>query len=121
MTGSVLLKCRSFCQKSVVFQDRWSLMAVVSQDRFYYTINCELEIFCTAVHIIGHCIMYIRTSNHCYCHPVPAVVNICDQLQTSHGDKIETHFSLEFSNFTKLYHIFRSGVLTMLLIRVNNI
>ncbi len=25
VTGSVILKCRSFCQKYVVFQDRWSL------------------------------------------------------------------------------------------------
>ncbi len=35
VTGSVMLKCKSFCQKCVVFQDRWSLMAVVSQDRFH--------------------------------------------------------------------------------------
>ncbi len=35
VTGSVMLKCRSFCQICVVFQDRWSLMAVVSQDRFH--------------------------------------------------------------------------------------
>ena len=25
LTGSVILKCRSFCPKCVVFQDRWSL------------------------------------------------------------------------------------------------
>ncbi len=37
VTGSVILKCGSFCQKCVVFQDRWSLMAVVSQDRFHCT------------------------------------------------------------------------------------
>ncbi len=35
VTGSVVLKCGSFCQKCVVCQDRWSLMAVVSQDRFH--------------------------------------------------------------------------------------
>ncbi len=35
VTGSVILKCRSFCQKCVVFQDRWPFMAVVSQDRFH--------------------------------------------------------------------------------------
>ncbi len=35
VTGSVMLKCRSFCPKCVVFQDRWSLMAVVSHDRFH--------------------------------------------------------------------------------------
>ncbi len=34
VTGSVMLKCRSFCQKCMVFQDRWSL-AVVSWDRFH--------------------------------------------------------------------------------------
>ncbi len=32
-----MLKCRAFCQKCVVFQDRWSLMAAVSQDRFHCT------------------------------------------------------------------------------------
>ena len=39
MTGSVILKCRSFCQKCAVCQDRWCLMAVVSQDRFH----CSLK------------------------------------------------------------------------------
>ena len=34
VTGSVILKYKSFCQKSVVCEDRWSLMAVVFQDRF---------------------------------------------------------------------------------------
>ncbi len=38
VTGSFTLKCSSFCQKLVVLQDRWSLMAVVSQDRF--TVHC---------------------------------------------------------------------------------
>ncbi len=32
------LKCRTFCQELMVFQDRWSLMAVVSQDRFHCTL-----------------------------------------------------------------------------------
>ena len=35
VTGSYTLECRAFCPKLVVFQDRWSLMAVVSQDRFH--------------------------------------------------------------------------------------
>ncbi len=35
MTDSVALKCGTFCQEYVVLQDRWSLMAVVSQDRFH--------------------------------------------------------------------------------------
>ncbi len=39
VTGLVILKCRYFCQKSVVSQDRLSLMAVVSQDRFHCTNN----------------------------------------------------------------------------------
>ncbi len=30
-----VLKCRSFCQKCVVCQDRWSIMAVISHDRFH--------------------------------------------------------------------------------------
>ena len=29
-TGSVSLKCRTFCQNSIIFQDRWSLMALWS-------------------------------------------------------------------------------------------
>ena len=35
VTDSVKLKCRTFCQDYLVFQGRWSLMAVVSQDRFH--------------------------------------------------------------------------------------
>ncbi len=33
--SSIALKCRTFCQENLVFQDRWSFMAVVSQGRFY--------------------------------------------------------------------------------------
>ncbi len=42
VTGSFVLKCRSFCQSCVVCRDRWSLMAVVPQDRFHCT--CEYDI-----------------------------------------------------------------------------
>ena len=35
VTGWFTLKCKTFCPKLVVLQDRWSLMAVVSQDRFH--------------------------------------------------------------------------------------
>ncbi len=35
VTGSYTLECRTFCQKLVVLQNKWSLMAVVSQDRFH--------------------------------------------------------------------------------------
>ncbi len=41
MIASVILKCRSYCRKCVVCQDRWSLMAVVSQDRFHCTGNLK--------------------------------------------------------------------------------
>ena len=37
VTGSITLKCRNFCQGYLVFEDRLSLMAVVSQDRFHCT------------------------------------------------------------------------------------
>ncbi len=37
ITVSIALKCSAFCQEHVVLQDRWSLVAVVSQDRFYYS------------------------------------------------------------------------------------
>ena len=36
------MKCGSFCQKCVVCQDRCSLMAVVSQDRFHCTTSKTL-------------------------------------------------------------------------------
>ena len=45
VTGSFTLKCVTFCQKLVVLQDRWSLMAVVSQDRFHCTLYMELRRF----------------------------------------------------------------------------
>ncbi len=35
VTGSIILKCSTFYQKYLVFQDRWSLMAVVFQHRFH--------------------------------------------------------------------------------------
>ncbi len=38
--SSFTLKCRTFCQKLVVLQDRWSLMVEVSQDRVPYTRMC---------------------------------------------------------------------------------
>ncbi len=37
VTGSISLKCRTFWQEYLVFQDRSSLMAVVSQYRFHCT------------------------------------------------------------------------------------
>ncbi len=46
VTDSAVLKCWSFCQKCVVSQDRWSLMAVVSQDRFH-------SIFFLVQHVLG--------------------------------------------------------------------
>ncbi len=42
VTGSEILKCRSFCRKCVVCQDRWSLMAVVFQERFHCICNEHL-------------------------------------------------------------------------------
>ncbi len=35
VTGSITLKYRTFYQEYLVFQDRWSVMAVVSQDSFH--------------------------------------------------------------------------------------
>ncbi len=43
VTGSVILKCRPFCQKYVVCQDRWSLRAVVSQERFHCTSRSDFS------------------------------------------------------------------------------
>ncbi len=39
VTGSVALKCGIFCQEYIFLQDTWSLRAVVSQDRFSYTVT----------------------------------------------------------------------------------
>ncbi len=36
VTSSVILKCKSFCQKCMICQHGCSLMAVVSQDRFHF-------------------------------------------------------------------------------------
>ena len=35
VTGSFTLKCVILCQRVVVLQDRWSLMAVVSHNRCF--------------------------------------------------------------------------------------
>ncbi len=45
MTGSVILKCRSSA-KHVAFQDRYSLMAVVSQERFHFSGYIAVYILC---------------------------------------------------------------------------
>ncbi len=37
VTGSILLNRKSLWQKILIFQNRWSLMAVVSLDRFHCT------------------------------------------------------------------------------------
>ncbi len=42
VTGSVILKWRCVCWKCVACQDRWSLMAVVSQDRFHCSGKCQV-------------------------------------------------------------------------------
>ncbi len=47
VTGSVALKFGTFCREYVVLQDRWSLMAVVSQDRFH----CILLNFYIELHL----------------------------------------------------------------------
>ncbi len=46
VTGLTTMKCMTLCQEYLVFQDRWSLMAVVFQDRFY-CITCESTIRAT--------------------------------------------------------------------------
>ncbi len=43
VAGSITLRCRTFRQKYVVFQCKWSFMPVVSQDRFH----------CNRLHVIG--------------------------------------------------------------------
>ncbi len=42
VTGSFTLKYVTFCKTQVALQDRWSLMAVVSQDRFHCSKTCEV-------------------------------------------------------------------------------
>ena len=37
VTDSIVLKCGTFCQEYMVLQDRLSLIAAVSQDRFHCT------------------------------------------------------------------------------------
>ena len=53
--GSVILKCRSFCQKCVACQNRWSLMEGVSQERFH----------CSAFYMWIHClVIYEKLPGH---------------------------------------------------------
>ncbi len=59
--GSNALECET-CQEYVVLQDRWSFMAVVSQDRFH----CILQ---TDVHVIT-----LRKS--CPCHFRPSILRL---------------------------------------------
>ncbi len=41
-TGSITLKCGTFCLEYVALQDRWSLMGVVSQDWFHCSSKMNL-------------------------------------------------------------------------------
>ncbi len=64
LTGSITLKCSAFCQEYLAFQDRWSLMAVVAQDRFHCTIFSAMvpdweQVVCQVF-------IYVSTSV-CYC------------------------------------------------------
>ncbi len=43
VTGSVFLKCMTFCLEYLVFQDRWSLTAGVSEDSFNCS-DCIMEL-----------------------------------------------------------------------------
>ena len=56
-TGSVILKCRTFCQECVAFEDRWSLMGVVSQDRFHCTAMSisvvEIIVVCQEIFLVA--------------------------------------------------------------------
>ncbi len=45
VTSSVTLKYRTFCQEYLVFQDRWSLIAVICQGRFH----CNIYYYYVAV------------------------------------------------------------------------
>ncbi len=42
VTGSFTLKCRTFCPKLVVLQDRWSLTVVVSRPVSLYHITVQV-------------------------------------------------------------------------------
>ena len=44
VAGSVALKSGTFCQEYVVLKDRWSLMPVVSQDRFHCTLFIIIDV-----------------------------------------------------------------------------
>ena len=52
VTGSVILKCRS-CQDCMVFQDRWSLIAVVFHDRFHCNNIPDLTRTSSGSHSLG--------------------------------------------------------------------
>ncbi len=62
VTGSITLKCGTFCQEYLLFQDRWSFKAVVSQDRFYCI--C-VQSFSSCMWLFLHhicCVLFLPTS-----------------------------------------------------------
>ena len=91
VTGSVILKCRSLCQNCVACQDRWSLMAVVSQDSF-------------------HCItapLYINSSVSCNVMPKP-VVNLftswpSPKFTSRQVDRFLHHMEARIDSSTRAY------------------
>ncbi len=85
MTDSFTLKCRTFCQKLVVLQDRWSLIAVVSQDRFHCMFNILHDESLIIVIHTGRLSMITLTYNSCvvFSQTVPAISDrrthcVCD-------------------------------------------
>ncbi len=51
VTGSITLKCGTFCQEYLVFKDRWSFMVLVSQDRFYCNVIFVYKTYKTKIYI----------------------------------------------------------------------
>ncbi len=62
---SFILKCRSFCKKCVVCQDRWSLMAMVSEHSFH----CIIKLSWKTTHPFCH----IKTSSLQFCIPASSI------------------------------------------------
>ena len=80
VTHAFTLKSRTFCQKLVVLRDRWSLMAVVSQDRFHCILSIPLythgtrNYYLILVHVL-HITVHIL-----YMHQLYFLLETCERL-----------------------------------------
>ena len=77
-TDWITLKCETFCPEYLVFQDRWLLMAVVSQelDKFHCNINSFTSKYLSCIYIT------------CICKAASVDCSVCDTLSIAFCDDL---------------------------------